>query len=188
LVLRLKCLVKRKEALRGRNLSRDSRASGAPMVHQTSGVHVTSEVVFLTPIGHPNHASENPSSNSNRLSTPCAGLTSLGYRHCHAVALDSRSGIGVPILRRRSGATRRVNSSLRSLRTQRSLCRYVPSGLNKTLFASIGPDLRWRGHHLRCPATPGRFSTGEKQRCQMGRIKPGRGHRLDGMFPTQLLH
>ena len=32
-VLRLKCLVKRKEALRGRNLSRDSQAEGAPMVH-----------------------------------------------------------------------------------------------------------------------------------------------------------
>ena len=116
-VLRLNCLVKRKEALRGRNLSRDSRASSAPMVHPASDVTVASEAVFLPPIGHPNHASKNPS-DSVRLSTPCACLTSSGYRHNVAVALDSRGGIVFPILRRRSGATRRVNSSLRSHRTQ----------------------------------------------------------------------
>ena len=61
-MLRLKCLVKRKEALRGRNLSRDSQVEGAPRVHLASGVHVAPEAVFLTPIGHPSHASENPSS------------------------------------------------------------------------------------------------------------------------------
>ena len=59
-MLRLKCLVKRKEALRGRNLSRDSQVEGAPMVHPTSDVHVASEVVFCAPIGHLRDASENP--------------------------------------------------------------------------------------------------------------------------------
>ena len=58
-VLRLKCSVKRREALRGRNLPRDSRTSGAPMVHLASGVLVAPEAVFSTPIGHPNDASEN---------------------------------------------------------------------------------------------------------------------------------
>ena len=114
-------------------------------------------------------------------------VTSSGYRHCQVVALDSRGGIGFPVLRRGSGATRRVNSSLRSHRTRRSQCRRVCSGLNKTLFASVGPNLRCRGRQLRCPATPGRFSTVEKQRCQLGRIKPSRGHRLDGMSPARSL-
>ena len=41
-MLRLKCLVKRKEALRGRNLSREIQVEGAPRVHPTSGVHVAS--------------------------------------------------------------------------------------------------------------------------------------------------
>ena len=31
------CLVKRSQALRGRNLTRDSQADGAPMVHQAPG-------------------------------------------------------------------------------------------------------------------------------------------------------
>ena len=65
-VLRLKCLVKRKEALRGRNLSRDSQVEGAPTVHPTSGVHVASEAVFCAPIGHLVHASENPNVGSGK--------------------------------------------------------------------------------------------------------------------------
>ena len=157
LVLGLRRLVKRREALRGRNFPRDSRTSGAPMVHRASEVQVTSGAVLLTPMGHPNDASENPLSNSDRTLSSRARVTSSGYRHFQVVALDSRGGIGVPILRRRSGATRRVDSSLRSLRTQRSQCRRVCSGLNKTLFASIGPNLRYRGHHSRCPAMPGAF-------------------------------
>lgn len=155
-VLRLKCSVKRREALRGRNLSRDSRASGAPMVHLASGVLVAPEAVFLTLIGHPNDASENPLPNCVQTVGSSVCVICSGYRHCHVVALDSRGGIGGSVLRRRSGATRRVDSFLRSHRTRRSYCRRVYSGLNKTLFASIGPNLRWRGHQLRCPATPGR--------------------------------
>ena len=186
-VLGLKCLVKQREALRGRNLSRDSQASGAPRVHRTSDVQVASEVVFLTSLGHPNHASENPPSNVDRTLGSRVGVTSSGYRHYQVVALDCRGGIVFPVLRRGSGATRRVNSSLRSHRTRRSQCRRVSSGLNKTLFASVGPNLPCRGRQLRCPATPGRFSTGEKPRCQLGRIKPSRGLRLDGMSRVQSL-
>ena len=70
-VLRLNCLVKRKEALRGRNLSRDSRASSAPMVHPASDVTVASEAVFLPPIGHPNHASKNPSDSVRVVNAVC---------------------------------------------------------------------------------------------------------------------
>jgi len=132
LMLRLRCLVKRREALRGRNLSRDSQVKGAPTVHPTSDMHVASEVVFLPPVGHPCHASKNPSSKPRKALTSGVRATSSGYRHYHVVALDSRGGIGVPIQRRRSGATRRVDSSLRSHRTRRSHCRRVSSGLNKT--------------------------------------------------------
>ena len=130
------------------------------MVHPASDVHVASEVVFLTPIGHPSHASENPPSKLGQALTSSVCVTSSGYRHCQVVALDSRGGIGFPVLRRRSGATRRLDSSLRSHRTRRSQCRRVSSGLNKTLFASVGPNLRCRGHRLRCPAMPGRFFHG----------------------------
>ena len=113
------------------------------------------------------------------------------HRLCTVIAkwslLIPEAESGVPSQRRRSGATRRVDSSLRSHRTRWSYCHRVYSGLNKTLFASIGPNLPCRGHQLRCPATPGRASTVEEQRCQLGRIKPGRGRRLDGMSPTRWL-
>ena len=186
-VVGLICLVKRKQALRGRNLSRDSQAEGAPRVHRASGVDYTPGAFFAMPIGHPSHASENPAAEPRPALGVGVPFTSSRYRHCQVVALGGSGGIGFPVLRRRSGATRRVNSSLRSHRTQRSLCRRVCSGLNKTLFASIGPNLRWRGHRLCCPATPGRSSTVEQQRYQPGRIKPGRGHRLDGMSRVRLL-
>jgi len=42
-VVGLICLVKRKQALRGRNLSRDSRAEGAPRVHRASGMRGETE-------------------------------------------------------------------------------------------------------------------------------------------------
>ena len=61
-VLRLKCLVKRREALRGRNLPRDSQVEGAPRVHPASGMDLRARGRFLAPVGHPSHASENPSS------------------------------------------------------------------------------------------------------------------------------
>ena len=126
-------------------------------MHLTSDVLVAPEVVFYASIGHPSHASTNPPFISDRTLGSSVYVTSSGYRHYRVVALDSRGGIGGPVQRRRSGATRRVDSSLRSHRTRRSYCRRVSSGLNKTLFASIGPNLHYRGHQLRCPATPGRL-------------------------------
>ena len=49
-VLRLKCLVKRREALRGRNLPRDSQVGGAPRVHPASGALVAPGAVFWHPL------------------------------------------------------------------------------------------------------------------------------------------
>src|SRR5664279_2620680 len=105
LMLRLRCLAKRKEALRGRNLPRDSQLKDAPTVRLISDVYVASEVVFLPPVGHPCHASKNPSSKPGGALTSRVRVTLSGCRHCHVVALDSRGGIAFPILRRRSGAT-----------------------------------------------------------------------------------
>ena len=178
-VLSLYCLAKRREALRGRNLPRDSRIEGAPTAYPASGGFLTREALFL-PIGHPSHASENPAAKP-RSELPKNLVTSYGHRRHQVVALGGFGGNRAAVRRRRSGATRRVNSSLRSLRTRRSQCRRVYSGLKKTLFASVGPNSRCRSHRLRCPASPGRPSQREKLRCQPGRIKPSRGLRLDGM-------
>jgi hypothetical protein len=51
--------VKRSQALRGRNLTRDSRADGAPMVHQASDGQSRQRLLSFT-IGHRSDASENP--------------------------------------------------------------------------------------------------------------------------------
>jgi hypothetical protein len=53
--LRLKydCLVKQNQALRGRNLTRDSLADGAPMTHQASGAGNCQGPFLLPAIGHP---------------------------------------------------------------------------------------------------------------------------------------
>ena len=52
--------MKRNQALRRRNLTRDSQSDGAPMVHQAFDDKVLSEAVFVLPIGHRSDASENP--------------------------------------------------------------------------------------------------------------------------------
>ena len=59
--------------------------------------------------------------------------------------------------------TWRLNSSLRSHRTSEAQCSVVSSGLDKTLFASPGPNSLGRGHRFAEP----------------GRIKARRGHRMD---------
>ena len=114
-MLCLDCLAKRKQALRGRNLSRDSQAEGAPRAYWASGVQVT-PAAFFVPFGHPSHASENPI--GGKVST-FAFLRYCWSRYV-VVALDYLGGSLFPILHRRSGATRRVNSSLRSHRTRQS--------------------------------------------------------------------
>src|SRR5208283_923584 len=133
---------------------------------------------FFVPFGHPCHASKNPIRDGW---VKTVAFVRFSWSRCVVVALGILGGIISPIQRRRSGATRRVDSSLRSHRTWRSSCRHVCSGLNKTLFASVGPNLRCRGYRLRCPAEPGRLPQVEEQRYQSDRIKPGRGHRHDGM-------
>src|SRR5208337_1611565 len=83
-VLCLKCLVKRKEALRGRNLPRDSQVKGAPKACRASAADSAPEALSL-PLGHPCHASENPSSNLARTLTSGVAVTSCGHRHCQVV-------------------------------------------------------------------------------------------------------
>ena len=95
-------------------------------------------------------------------------VCSVRWSRFVVVALGILGGIISPIQRRRSGATRRVDSSLRSHRTWWSECRHVYSGLNKTLFASVGPNLRCRGHRLRCPAKPGRSSASGRTTLPIG--------------------
>ena len=56
-----KCLEKRSQALRGRNLTRDIQADGAPMVHLASGDQGY-RGPFFRAIGHRSHASKIPRS------------------------------------------------------------------------------------------------------------------------------
>ena len=58
--LQFDCPVKRSQALRGRNLTRDIWADGAPMTHQASGDDNCQGPFSLLAIGHPRYASENP--------------------------------------------------------------------------------------------------------------------------------
>ena len=94
------------------------------------------------------------------------------------VALNCPGEIGSSVLRRFGRATRRWNSSLRSHRTWRSSCRHVFSGLNKTMFAPVGPNSHCRGHQEALPAGPGR-SLFENESF-LGRMKASRGHRSGG--------
>src|SRR2546430_13781512 len=89
------------------------------------------------------------------------------------VALNCVGEIGSSVLRLWGSATRRLNSSLRSHRTWRSQCRRVFTGLNKTMFAAVGPNSRCRGHQGML------FSLGENE-SRLGRMKAGRGHQSAG--------
>jgi len=96
------------------------------MVHPTSDVHVASEVVFCAPIGHLRHASENPDVGPAKT----AEIATAGSPRLVVVWLHFLGGIVSAVLRRRSKATRRLNSPLRSHRTGRASRRTVSSGLN----------------------------------------------------------
>ena len=170
-MLRLKCLVKRKEALRGRNLSRDSQVKGAPKACRASGVNVTPEAVFM-PLVNPCHASENPPAKLAR--TLRSRILALSYWFRRLLVVARHGGILFPVLRRTSGAARRLDSSLRSHRTQRSQCRCVSSGLNKTLFAPVGPNSHGRSHRLAASHVWDSLTR------HAGRMKASRGLRLDG--------
>ena len=78
--------------------------------------------------------------------------------------------------RRETSMTRRLDSSLRSHRTSEAQCSAVCSGLNKTLFASVGPNSHGRGHRF-SEAEPSGMSLSYKY--EPGRINPNRGLRAD---------
>lgn len=94
--------------------------------------------------------------------------------------LRSIRGILALVLRRVNTATRRLNSSLRSHRVRRSLCRRTQSGLDKTLYASAGPNSHSRGHRRDTTPVAAKGLRSGEDNCSPGRIKPARGHRLDG--------
>ncbi len=106
-----------------------------------------------------------------------AGAWSLVLRVA-AIARRLVGGIGSSVLRRRGVATGRWNSSLRSRRTRRSQGRRVFSGLNKTMFASAGPNSRCRGLRAAPSAEPRGFR--EESDCRPGRMKASRGLPSDG--------
>src|SRR5215211_3926871 len=89
------------------------------------------------------------------------------------VALKCVGGISSSVLRRLGEAARRLNSSLRSHRTWRSSCRQVFTGLNKTMFAAVGPNSRCRGHQ-------GMLFSLEENESHLGRMNAGRGHQSAG--------
>ncbi len=105
-------------------------------------------------------------------------------------AVCQRLSLGGVLSALRRGAAGRLNSSLRSHRTGRSYCRPVCSGLNKTLYASVGPNSRCRGHRRTLRAKPWSlggvtsFLVSLLERCPPGRIKAGRGHRRDAARST----
>ena len=76
----------------------------------------------------------------------------------------------------------RLDSSLRSHRAWRSQCRHACSGLNKTLFASVGPNSHWRGHLRSTILDVINDLHAKKDISSLGRMKTRRGHRLDGTF------
>ena len=171
--------VKRKQALRERNLSRDSRADGAPTVHPTSGERALPEVFSFMPFGHQSHASENSAAQPH-LAEVIFLVCSRQFALLRSwfFASGRMGGIGLTVLCRGSVTTWRLNSSLRSHRIRRSPCRRVFSGLNKTLFASVGPNSHCRDHRQANRATPRPLP---KKRCSLlGRINACRGHRSDG--------
>jgi len=85
-------------------------------------------------------------------------------------------GTHCALSRREASMTRRLNSSLRSHRTPEAQCSDVCPGLNKTLFASVGPNSHGRGHRLNKVGAP---VMSPPYKREPGRIKPSRGLRAD---------
>jgi len=91
-------------------------------------------------------------------------------------------GTGHPVHHCLGSAMWRLDSSLRSHRAWRSQCRHAYSGLDKSLFASVGPNSRWRGHLQSTILDVINYLHAKKDISSLGRMKPSRGHRLDGTF------
>ena len=201
LMVCLSRLVKRKQALRARNLSRDRQADGASMASRASGHSERSEpeAVFSQPFEHLSHASENAAAEPllRRLRDRVVARVRVAIRvlsvHGWHFASSGPGGTDRSVSRAGSCRSRRLNSSLRSHRTRRSWCRRVCSGLNKTLFASTGPNSPCRDHRGALSAKPesGRpaeeASADTSQRCPSGRMKAYRGHRCDVVPPRAWL-
>ena len=80
---------------------------------------------------------------------------------------------------------RRLDSSLRSHRAWWSQCQHAYSGLNKTLFASAGPNSRGRDHRRSTTFAAADSLRTEEDNISPGRKKLSRGHRLDGTSVRQ---
>ena len=78
---------------------------------------------------------------SERKRQPTTGLSVV-----EIVACEGGTRNALP--RRETSMTRRVNSSLRSRPTSEAQCSAVRSGLDKILFASVGPNSHGRGHRF----------------------------------------
>ena len=61
------------------------------------------------------------------------------------------------------------------------------SGLNKTLFASVGPNSHWRGHRQSTILDVINYLQTKKDISLPGRMKSRRGHRLDGTFVSRFV-
>ena len=97
-------------------------------------------------------------------------------------ACCQNGGTGQTILHYSGSAMWRLDSSLRSHRAWRSQCRHAYSGLNKTLFASVGPNSHGRGHLRSTILGVINDLHAKKDISSLGRMNPSRGHRLDGTF------
>ena len=82
-------------------------------------------------------------------------------------------------------AMRRLDSSLRSHRAWRSQCQHAYSGLNKTLFASVGPNSHGRSHRRSTILDVVNHLQTKKDISSLGRKMLTRGHRLDGTFVSR---
>jgi len=77
-------------------------------------------------------------------------------------------------------ATRRLDSPLRSHRPCWPQCHHAYSGLNKSLFASAGPNSLQRGHQQSKTFAVADGLQTKEYKSSLSRIRLGRGHRLDG--------
>ncbi len=104
----------------------------------------------------------------------CSFLLLMDYAYCHIC------GIFYAVLHCLDVAMRRLDSSLRSHRAWWSHCQHACSGLNKTLFASAGPNSHGRGHRRSTTFAAADRLRAEEDNISPGRKKLSRGHRLDG--------
>ena len=131
--LKYDCLVKRSQALRGRNLTRDSWADGEPMTHQASGDSSCQGPFSLPAIGHLRYTSENPGVwGKAPAADPC------GHRASHATFFHEKIllkpapkasftelfAVFYPLDREKTQKSRKLSGN-RITRMRRSGCRWL---------------------------------------------------------------